>query len=82
MAQWALGVALAMTMINQFVLEPISTDNMMRRYELEDAGNNKSDEYKKLKQNFGKFHGMSSLCNLIALCAGAVHGYLLATALV
>lgn len=77
----ALAVALAMTVANQFVLEPLSTDNMMRRYQLEDAGQTKSDEYTELRKKFGQFHGLSSLCNLIALCAGTVHGYLLAGAL-
>lgn len=79
----ALAVALAMTLLNQFILEPIATDNMMRRYELDDTPNGQeTEEYKKLKANFGKFHGISSLTNLIALCAAAAHGVFLAAALV
>jgi hypothetical protein len=78
-----LGVALAMTLLNQFYLEPLSTDNMMERYRLEDTpGGKDTDEYKKHKASFGKLHGMSSLTNLIALCAGVVHAVYIASALV
>ena len=70
----ALLTALVMTLANQLYLEPLSTNNMMRRYELEaNDGGKDTDEYKKLKASFGKFHGLSSLTNLIALCAGVVH---------
>jgi hypothetical protein len=79
----ALGVALVMTLLNQFILEPKSTENMMERYRLEEVpGATDSEEYKKLKSNFGKFHGMSSLTNLIALCAGVAHAVYLGGALV
>ena len=72
-----------MTLINQFYLEPTSTDNMMERYRLEDLpGGQDSDEYKKLKASFGKFHGMSSLVNLIAFCGGIAHAVYLAAAFV
>lgn len=84
-AQRALGVALATTLINQFYLEPKSTSNMFRRYEMEDENPktyDKTDEYKKLKSSFGKFHGISSLMNLIALCGGVAHAFYLAAALV
>ena len=70
----ALSTALVMTLANQFYLEPLSTNNMMRRYELEgQEGGQQTDEYKQLKASFGKFHGMSSLTNLIALCGGVAH---------
>lgn len=79
----ALGTALAMTLLNQFILEPKSTKIMFDRYELEDTPEGKeSDEYKKLASSFGKFHGMSSLTNLIALCGAVAHGFYLASALV
>lgn len=78
----ALGVALVMTLLNQFYLEPTSTSNMMERYELEDKKETDTDRYKKLKSNFGKFHGMSSLTNLIAFCGGVAHAAFLATSLV
>jgi hypothetical protein len=79
----SLIVALAMTLLNQFIIEPMTTNNMMRRYELEDTENGRNtDEYKALKANFGKFHGLSSLTNLVALCAAVAHGFYLSAALV
>ncbi|KAL7581467.1 hypothetical protein ACA910_022042 [Epithemia clementina (nom. ined.)] len=79
----ALGLAFAMTMLNQFYLEPKSTKIMLQRYELEgQAGGKDTNEYKSLKASFGKLHGMSSLTNLIALCAGMAHAIFLARALV
>lgn len=81
-ATTALGVALAMTLLNQFYLEPKSTDIMFKRYEIEDLPDGKeSQDYKKLASDFGKFHGISSLTNLIALCGAVAHGYFLASAL-
>lgn len=71
-----------MTLLNQFYLEPKSTENMTERYRLEDAGQDDTEEYKKLKASFGKFHGMSSLSNLIALCGGVAHAVYLGAALV
>lgn len=79
----SLIIALVMTLLNQFVIEPMTTNNMLRRYELEDTENGKNtDEYKTLKANFGKFHGISSLTNLVALCAAAAHGFYLSAAFV
>jgi len=84
-SQRALLVALVLTLINQFVLEPMSTSNMFERYRIEDAnpetfGDMK--DYSKLKKSFGKFHGLSSLANLVALCAGVAHAVFLGAALV
>jgi len=79
----ALGVSLVMTVLNLFYLEPTSTKIMFERYALEEtSGGKDTDKYKKLAANFGKFHGMSSLTNLIALCGAIAHGFYLATALV
>ena len=77
----ALLLALVMTLLNQLSLEPIATKNMMRRYELDNVpGGQETEEYKKLKASFGKFHGISSLTNLIALCAAVAHGFFLSGA--
>lgn len=77
----SLILALFMTLLNQYLIEPITTKNMMRRYELEDSENGTAtDEYKALKANFGKYHGLSSLTNLVALCAAAAHGFYLSAA--
>lgn len=71
-----------MTLLNQYLIEPITTKNMMRRYELEESENGTAtEEYKELKSKFGKYHGLSSLTNLVALCAAAVHGFYLSAAL-
>jgi hypothetical protein len=79
----ALLVALAMTLLNQFVLEPLSTDNMFRRYDLDDTpGAQDTDEYKKLRSKFGMFHGMSSLLNLIAICAAVAHAFYLSSSFI
>jgi len=79
----ALGVAFGMTLINLFYLEPTSTKVMFDRYELEEKeGGKDSDEYRKLAASFGKFHGMSSLTNLVALCGAVAHAFFLASALV
>ena len=84
-ASRALFGSLAMTLLNQFVLEPKSTKVMFERYELDNSDDpnvQESDEYKALRSSFGKLHGMSSLTNLIALCGAAVHGVCLSAALV
>jgi hypothetical protein len=80
-AKRALSAALIMTLLNQFWIEPMTTENMMSRYRLEEEGKTGSDEYKKLKGNFGKIHGVSSLANLISLCGGVAHAVYLAAAL-
>jgi hypothetical protein len=79
----SLGVALTMTLLNLLFLEPYSTKIMMERYDLENQeGGQLTDRYKALKAQFGKMHGMSSLTNLIALCAGIAHGVALAATLI
>ena len=78
----ALSVSLGMTLLNQFILEPKSTQVMFDRYELENSGDTESADYKKLRASFGKLHGMSSLTNLIALIGAAVHGVGLSSALI
>ena len=80
-----MSLSLAMTLLNQFLLEPKSTKIMFERYDLENSDDPKakeSSEYKKLAASFGKMHGMSSLTNLIALIGAAVHGVYLSSALI
>lgn len=72
-----------MTFFNLFYLEPSATNIMFKRYELEEEkGGKDSEKYKKLVGKFGKFHGISSLTNLIALTGGVAHAYFMASALV
>lgn len=78
-----LGIALGGTLLNQFFLEPRSSKIMHDRYQLEELpGGKESEKYKKLAKSFGKFHGISSLVNLITLCAAIAHGTYLAGAIV
>jgi hypothetical protein len=79
----ALAIAFGGTLFNQFILEPASSKIMMNRYQLEELpGGKDSEKYKKLAKSFGKYHGISSLVNLIALCAAVAHGTYLAGAIV
>jgi hypothetical protein len=56
---------------------------MFERYDLENMpGGKDSENYKELASTFGKLHGMSSLSNLVALCAAVAHGFYIASALI
>lgn len=82
-AEVALGTAFVTTLLNLFVLEPKSTKVMFERYDLENMpGGKDSENYKELASTFGKLHGMSSLSNLVALCAAVAHGFYIASALI
>jgi hypothetical protein len=81
-SELSLGVAFFSTLLNLLYLEPASTSNMFSRYKMEDEGKKETDEYKKLAASFGKFHGLSSLFNLVALVGGIVHGTRLASSLI
>ncbi len=50
---------------------------MFARYQLENDGQQSSPEYKKLAGKFGKYHGLSSLANLVALVGAFCNGYFL-----
>ncbi|GMH58249.1 hypothetical protein TrRE_jg756 [Triparma retinervis] len=75
-------VTLVCSLANLLYLEPKSTSIMYSRHQLEDKGEASSDEYKALKGEFGKLHGMSSLMNLGALVGLFVHGAMMAKKLV
>ena len=77
-AMRTLWVALASVLVNVFALEPMTTQNMFRRYALENANENGSEEYKKLRKAFGPLHGLSSLFNLVAMCCAVIHAHRLA----
>lgn len=77
----SLAISFFATLLNLLYLEPTSTQVMFDRYSLEDDGKRESDEYKSLAKSFGKFHGISSLANLVALLGGVVHGVRLASGL-
>jgi len=79
-------VSLVCTLLNLFYLEPATTTNMFRRYEIEnmkDATDRSANagEYKKLRKSFAFLHGMSSFVNLLALVAGTVYAWDLSTSI-
>lgn len=77
---WLLASLFA-TLMNSLWLEPASTKIMFSRYALQDQNKTDSEEYKKLGQSFGKYHGMSSLINMIPLVGGFIHAFFLSTLL-
>lgn len=73
-----LGLSLASTLINLYVVEPESTRVMFKRYALESKSEDKSDAYAALASRFGKLHGISSLLNLGATVGACVYLWRLA----
>ncbi|EIE18790.1 hypothetical protein COCSUDRAFT_60092 [Coccomyxa subellipsoidea C-169] len=77
-----LGVAFVTSLANWLYVEPVATNLMFERYNLENApGEKDSAKIKQLYKQFGKFHGISSLLNLVALGAVISHGWWLASKL-
>ncbi|KAG1679519.1 hypothetical protein FOA52_011120 [Chlamydomonas sp. UWO 241] len=83
-AATTLAVALAVSAVNWLGVEPIATKLMLERYDLENLPE-KTDEIKaniqSLYKQFGKFHGISSLINLIILVCAFSHGWFLGSRL-
>lgn len=65
----ASGVALALSLLNLAVLEPLTTAAMYERRAAESGQGDEADK-KKANKKFGMLHGMSSLANLFALGSG------------
>lgn len=80
-----LAFSLACTMLNIVLLEPKATEIMFEKYEVENnEGMGKEEKESRLKmmgKKFGKWHGMSSLSNLCALCGAVAHAWYLAAKL-
>jgi len=73
-----LGIALASSLANLLFIEPRATNVMFERYELENAaGPRQDDAIKKLYKQFGKWHGMSSMLNLVVLVCAVGHAFYL-----
>lgn len=67
----AAGAALAFSLLNLAVLEPLTTAAMYRRRAAQAEDSKLSaDEKKTANKRFGMLHGLSSLTNLFALGAG------------
>lgn len=77
----SLGVTLGATLINLLVIEPTTTKSMFERYALENAPAASRDDARiaRLRKEFSKLHGISSLFNLAALVACVAHGAWLAS---
>ena len=76
------GVALVSSLVNWLYIEPMATNLMFERYNLENVpGDKDAAKIKQLYKQFGKFHGISSLLNLVALGAVVSHGWWLASKL-
>lgn len=79
-----LGVSLALSLVNWVGIEPIATKLMFERYDLENLPIAEKTEETKAKigalyKSFGKFHGISSLINLIITCLAFAHGWFLSS---
>ncbi|KAG2494715.1 hypothetical protein HYH03_007229 [Edaphochlamys debaryana] len=80
----ALGVSLAGLLFNWLYLEPLCTKLMFDRYDLENLPEKTEDDKAKvasLYKEFGKWHGISSLVNLVSFCVAVSHGWFLASLL-
>lgn len=75
---YLLATALGSSVINMLYTEPEATKIMFQRYELENApGARDETAIKALSKQFGKFHGISSLLNLIVVVCAVGHAYYL-----
>jgi len=75
-----LGVAAGASLTNWLIIEPVATNLMFQRYELENLPE-KNEEVKGkiqvLYKQFGKYHGISSLINLVITCCAFAHAWYL-----
>ena len=72
-----LAISLVCSLINLVYTEPVATSVMFERYQLENAAVRDEDAIRVLKKKFGKFHGISSLLNLIVLVCAVGHAWYL-----
>jgi hypothetical protein len=73
-----LAISVACAVANLLVAEPAATSVMFERYTLENAeGERDQDRITALKKTFGKWHGISSLLNLVVLVCAVGHAYYL-----
>lgn len=75
---YSLGVALVGSLANWLAVEPHTTGIMLERYELENAPQRDNDTISKMYKTFSKWHGISSMLNLVVLVAAVTHGWWIA----
>ena len=75
-----LAIAAGTALANIAVAEPRATEVMFERYALENVAGSERDEarIRALKKTFGKWHGISSLLNLVNLVCAVGHAFFLA----
>lgn len=75
-----LAIAAGTALANIAVAEPRATEVMFERYALENVAGSERDEARisALKKTFGKWHGISSLLNLVNLVCAVGHAFFLA----
>lgn len=75
-----LVVGVVASVLNWVWIEPVNTKILFERYDLENSSGPKDhDRIKQLTKQFGKWHGISSTVNLVALCAVLAHTWALAS---
>ncbi|KAF5837337.1 hypothetical protein DUNSADRAFT_4496 [Dunaliella salina] len=79
-----LGVALLCSAANMFYVGPVSTELMLERYAIDNKEQKTEEDSKKVQslyKQFSKYHGVSSLLNLVITGVAFYHGWFLASAL-
>lgn len=73
-----LGLAALSCVLNLGIAEPATTRVMLERYALENAEGTRDEEaIRSLKKEFGKWHGISSLLNLVNIICAVGHAWFL-----
>lgn len=73
-----LAIAAFTAIVNLGLAEPKATEVMFERYALENAAERDEARITALKKTFGKWHGISSLLNLVNLVCAVGHAFFLA----
>jgi hypothetical protein len=76
-----LGVAAVASLANWLFIEPKTTTLMFERYDIENKPRKTSEDETRIKalyKQFGMWHGISSLNNLVVLAATVAYGWALA----
>lgn len=77
----SLWIAAGANVANWVYIEPKTTKLMFDRYDIENKPQKTSEDeanIKSLYKKFGMWHGISSLNNLVTLCATLAYGWVLA----
>lgn len=78
---YALLLGCLTSLLNWLVFEPIISARAAERYELENAETRDEERLQVLVKTTSRYHGLSSVFGLIALCCAFAQGTQLASAL-